>query len=271
MNNGDETFVYKRQSATSFLDFVGESRDSVMYKRAERGYGVYGVKVFDFGRSEGEYLLSDEEAGLDADLGLDLDLDLDADLDLGAVTEESTSASDDATSNNRQKYREKVVAIFVLDARTNKTPWAKGFGGWFPNYEGDFLGERQWQWFENSIRKSNASVNIIVNGLQVHSYRHPNSNSVELWSHFPKSRQRLYDVILQDGVKAPILLSGDVHMAQFLRKDCISRSDLDKSNDGGGGGGGDAKTKTKPLIEFTSSGMTHRQVNNEVTHSLDLT
>jgi len=133
-----------------------------------------------------------------------------------------------------------------LDARTNKTPWSDGFRAWVPNYNGDFLGERQWEWFESSIRKSNASVNIIVNGLQVHSYRHPNSNAAELWSHFPKSRQRLYDAILQDNVKAPMILSGDVHMAQFLRKDCIKSSDINKSD-----------AKIRPLIEFTSSGMTH--------------
>ena len=229
MNNGDRNFVFKKESAIAFLDFVGERKDTLIYKRAAKGYGVYGVKVFDFSRNDGKYVLSDEEAGLDADLGDII-----------------------PSSSSSRKYEEKRVAIFVLDARSNKTPWSKGFKAWIPNYDGDFLGKRQWEWFENSIRKSNASVNIIVNGLQVHSYRHPNSQAAEVWSHFPKSRQRLYDTILQDGVKAPILLSGDVHMAQFLRKDCIRSSNIHKNG-----------AKIQPLIEFTSSGMTHRQVQNQ--------
>jgi hypothetical protein len=43
-------------------------------------------------------------------------------------------------------------------------------------------------------------------------------------------------------VKAPILVSGDVHMAEYLRRDCKQITQL---------------TKMRSLVEVTTSGMTH--------------
>lgn len=236
MNNADETYEFKRESAVEFLNFVGEDRQSAMFQRAWKGYGVYGVKVFDFGNSKGRdtFLLSDEEAGMDPDV-------------VGYV--ESTKR--DMPSSSAKQYKEKRVAIFLLDARTNRTPWGHGLDAWKRNYSGDFLGERQWKWFEHAIAKSDAALNIIVNGLQVHPFRHPNCNAAEQWSQFPTSRQRLYDAIMRDDVRAPILVTGDVHMAQIMRKDCWLRK---KDH---GGSFSPARSRPRPLVEFTTSGMTH--------------
>lgn len=222
MNNADETYQFIRESALEFLNFVGENRQNAMYQRAMKGYGVYGVKVFDFEKVRDDYLLSDEEAAIDPDVvGYEF-----------------------INSQSKKEFKERRIAIFLLDARTNKTPWGHGFDAWKRNYAGDFLGERQWKWFESAIANSDASLNIIVNGLQVHPFRHPNANTAEQWSQFPSSRQRLYDAILRDDVRAPILVSGDVHMAQIMRKDCWLRNDV-------------SATSTRPLVEFTTSGMTH--------------
>ena len=46
---------------------------------------------------------------------------------------------------------------------------------------------------------------------------------VEDWSRFPAAQHRLYQTILSSGVAAPILVSGDVHMAELLRRDCRRR------------------------------------------------
>ena len=223
MNNGDITFNFKQESSIGFLNFIGEDKSGLMYERAKKGLGVYGVKVFDFSKEDGNYLLSDSDGGMDADL----------------FNDDGLKKRIEAR-NPQQKSRK--VAIFLLDVRTNKTPWNEGL----PNYNGDFLGQMQWKWFESSLRKSDASVNIIVSGLQVHPFRHPNSKDIELWSHFPSSRQRLYDAILQDNVQAPIIVSGDVHLAQFLRKDCIRTSEKENID-----------SIIRPLVEITSSGMTH--------------
>ena len=239
-NNADETYEYRRESALAFMTFIGETPgthsiknahgedtstdSSAYYERARKGYGVYGVKLFDFSRMEEDYLVPENEAGIDPDV-----------VDRVRERDESSSST---------TYSERSVAVFVLDSRTHRNPW--GEKSWQPNYSGDFLGERQWIWFENALKQSNATVNIIVNGLQVHPYRYPDANVAEVWAQFPSARQRLYDVILQSGAQAPLLVSGDVHMSQLMRKDCVLNHEKDNPNH-----------KIRPLIEFTTSGMTH--------------
>ena len=121
----------------------------------------------------------------------------------------------------------------------------------------DFLGAEQWEWFLSALANSKARVNIIVSGLQVHTDRFPNDgNVVEEWSKFNGARDMLYDVILNSGARSLLLISGDVHMSQFLRKDCIRSTDLQTWN------GGDEKANPphppkRSLIEVTTSGMTH--------------
>jgi hypothetical protein len=196
-----------------------------MSRRARAGEGVYGVKLFDFDTDNNSPFDSFEvpewAAGIDPD------------------------AYNAAHGHGYPFNSNKTVAVFVLDVRTHKTPWKKGSAAYSPDVEGDFLGERQWQWFERAIRNSQAEVNVVVNGLQVHANRFPDGNVAEAWGKYPRAQQRLFDALLQDGVQAPVLISGDVHMTQLMRKDCQRI-------------GGDPSTATvRPLIEMTTSGMTH--------------
>lgn len=221
VNNGDKTYKYAKQAGVAFLKFTGEPKTSPMFRRAENGFGLYGVKMFDFSREVGNELMTDAEAGIDPDVV-------------------------PRSNKTRGEYLKTTVAVFVLDCRTNKSPWRK----MSPDFQGDMLGERQWQWFEAAIANSRAEVNVIVNGLQVNpDTRIPDANIYERWGAFPTARQRLYDAILQDGVKAPFLISGDVHMSQLLRKDCYawdpqSHRMLPSSS-------------RRVLMELTTSGMTH--------------
>jgi PhoD-like phosphatase len=165
-----------------------------MRQRALAGEGVYGVKLFDFARPVGQQEVPERQAGIDIDSALGPPLNL---------------------------YSNQTVAVFVLDVRTSKSPWKR----FQPDFEGDFLGEKQWQWFEKSIRRSRAAVNVVVNGLQVHANRFPDGNVAESWSQFPKAQQRLFDTVL--ALESPVvLISGDVHMAQLLRKDCVRKGDM---------------------------------------------
>ena len=185
-----------------------------MSRRASAGHGVYGVKLFDFGRPEGHYLVPEWQACIDPDV-----------IDCTPM------------------YTNKTVAVFVLDVRTNKDPWQKGNQAYFhKDNMGDFLGESQWTWFEEAIANSKAAVNVVVNGLQVNSKIFPNPNIAENWGFFPSAQQRLFDTVLGSSVSAPILISGDVHMTQIMRKDCRKKND---------------HFQRRPIMEFTTSGMTH--------------
>lgn len=220
INNGDKHYQFRTESAMLFVQFLKSSSArpidlAAMEARAAAGRGVYGVKVFDFGRPAGLELLSDQEAGI----------------------EPSAARSDEVTA-----LSDRSVAIFLVDCRSNKSPWKKGFPGkHFPDYDADFLGAEQWEWLQATLPKSRAAVNVIVQGLQVHADRYFDGNLAEDWSRFPMAQHRLYQTILNSGAAAPVLVSGDVHMAELLRKDCRR-----------------AAVATPPprvLLEVTTSGM----------------
>lgn len=168
INNGDFRYMYRTESAKLYLQFLQRSAGThhpldlhYLEQRASAGKGLYGVKVLDFHRPMGYELMSDDDAGIEWNDG-------------------------DATSAYPLPPRplsDRSVAIFLLDCRSNKTPWShprqqfkSSHRPYYDsdyystlNYEADFLGTEQWQWFERSLRRSTASVNIIVQGLQVHA------------------------------------------------------------------------------------------------------
>jgi alkaline phosphatase D len=222
-NNGDKTYPYKRESALAFIDFLQTHREastdlSLLKRRAAQGKGAYGVKVFDFETSPP--LLSD--AGLES-----------AETDASKATTHNTTN----TINKPHRLSNRSVAVFTLDVRSHKTPWREGA----IDYNADFLGAEQWEWLERGLTRSKAAVNIVVTGLQVHADRYYNGNLVEDWSRFPMAQHKLYQLLLKSNVSAPILVSGDVHMAELLRKDCKQLN----------------HDKARLLLEVTTSGLTH--------------
>jgi len=44
------------------------------------------------------------------------------------------------------------------------------------------------------------------------------------------TQQRLSDVVVQDNAAAPILICGDVHMIQFMCKDCRNHDSLGRDD-----------------------------------------
>jgi alkaline phosphatase D len=100
------------------------------------------------------------------------------------------------------------------------------------NPDGDVLGEEQWQWLEKELTESKAEIHIIGSGIQVL----PEEHGWEKWANFPKSRERLLNLIAAARPKNPLLVSGDRHIAEF------SKIELDDGY---------------VLYEMTSSGLTH--------------
>jgi alkaline phosphatase D len=161
-NNGDKTYPFRCEAGIQFTNFLGLTNEtSAMARRAAKGLGVYGVQVYDFS-STTHRLLTDTEAGLDPDV----------------VPEQN----DRHRSNDSDEETNQLVAVFVLDVRSNRTPWATTIPERFKvDPDGDFLGEDQWKWFETALGRSNASVNIIVSGVQVHAPWFYDGNRVENW------------------------------------------------------------------------------------------
>ncbi|MEO1476680.1 MAG: alkaline phosphatase D family protein, partial [Pseudomonadota bacterium] len=77
----------------------------------------------------------------------------------------------------------------------------------------DMLGDDQWTWLSNELRKP-ADVRLIVSSIQVL----PTVHGWEAWDKLPLERQRLFDLIERSGADGVVFVSGDRH-ASFLYED----------------------------------------------------
>jgi alkaline phosphatase D len=125
-------------------------------------------------------------------------------------------------------FRDTIIREYYIDTITHKKLYRN-----LPNETGDMLGEAQWKWLTKELDDSDAQLNIINSSIQVLSEQH----RFEKWANLPASRKRLLDLINTAKAKNILIISGDRHIAE------ISEIKL--------------KSLQYPLIDFTSSGLTH--------------
>ena len=127
------------------------------------------------------------------------------------------------------------VKVVLLDTRSFQDVLERNKSGTsrYKSNQGDILGAAQWTWLEAELSKNDAAVVLIVSSIQVVAKDH----GFEKWDNFPRSRQRLLDLVSHSSQKNIVFLSGDRHIAE------VSKMDLANVN--------------YPLYDITSSGMTH--------------
>ncbi|MEM5547528.1 alkaline phosphatase D family protein [Pseudoalteromonas fuliginea] len=94
------------------------------------------------------------------------------------------------------------------------------------------LGEAQWQWLEQELKKP-AAIKLIASSLQLL----PDFTGWESWANFPEDRNRLFALIKKHKVNGVVIISGDTHWGEVSKY----QQNLDY-----------------PLIEMTSSGLTEK-------------
>ena len=130
------------------------------------------------------------------------------------------------------------IKIIILDTRYFRSDLTDAKGSskrYEPNAygEGTILGSEQWQWLVKELKTSQADFNIIMSSIQVLS----NEHGFETWGNFPHEVDKLKQLIVTSKAKGVIILSGDRHISEF------SLENISGLN--------------YPLIDFTSSGLTH--------------
>lgn len=115
------------------------------------------------------------------------------------------------------------VQIILLDNRTfrdelihRKKEDTAFKNDYIPNQNPDstFLGQAQWAWLENELRKP-ADARIIASSNQFsHTY-----NGWESWTNVPHEQQRMIDLIKSTKANGVIFLSGDVHWGEISKMD----------------------------------------------------
>lgn len=137
---------------------------------------------------------------------------------------------------------DRKVKILLLDARYFRSKLERENRTYMKNWDGDILGEAQWQWLEKELTDSDAAVHILASGIQFIAEEHP----FEKWANFPKERQRLLDLLVKTQPQNAFFLSGDRHISEIAR-----------INVPGYG----------MFYDFTSSGMTHSYESSTETNS----
>ncbi|SEL85546.1 alkaline phosphatase D [Aquimarina amphilecti] len=131
-----------------------------------------------------------------------------------------------------------TIKVIILDTRYFRGILRKDITGkkrYLPheNNNETILGEKQWVWLEKELKSSNADFHILVSSIQFLSGEH----GWESWANFPDEVLKLQELISETEVKNCLILSGDRHISEFSKKDIPMIS--------------------YPLVDFTSSGLTH--------------
>ncbi|MBY0308393.1 MAG: alkaline phosphatase D family protein, partial [Phycisphaerales bacterium] len=101
-------------------------------------------------------------------------------------------------------FRRGPVEVFLLDAR------------WFSdNQTLRLLGERQWQWLLDGLRRSAAPYKLVTSGMVWNDSVRP--DKTDYWGHYPKERQRLFDTVTRERIGGVILIGGDIHRSRAFR------------------------------------------------------
>jgi len=136
------------------------------------------------------------------------------------------------------KIGKSSINVIVLDTRyfrSDLTNDPTGKKRYIPDYSSDItmLGENQWKWLEKTLYNSTAQFNVIISSIQFLSFEH----GYESWGTMPKEVEKMINLIVVSKAKGVVFLSGDRHIAEISKRDI--------------------KGLDYPLIDFTSSGMTH--------------
>lgn len=108
------------------------------------------------------------------------------------------------------------VQVLMLDTRYFRGPLKKGEkrlgGSWYPSDDPSItmLGEAQWAWLEEELKKP-AEVRLVVSSIQFVA----SAAGQETWANLPLEQKRFYDLIAKTKANGVIVLSGDRHWAEL--------------------------------------------------------
>jgi alkaline phosphatase D len=98
----------------------------------------------------------------------------------------------------------KRCQVIMLDGRFNRED---------PGDASDTLGEPQWAWLAEELRKP-ADLRFIVSGYQVLLDR---ETKFETWAKFPRARARLFALIRETRAEGVVFVAGDQHYGEVSR------------------------------------------------------
>jgi alkaline phosphatase D len=105
------------------------------------------------------------------------------------------------------RYHRSGLEKYTPDPETGRAAYRSN-----TDREATILGEEQWEWLGEQLRKP-AELRLIVSSIQVVSGEH----IWEKWLNFPGEYRRLQELIHETGAEGVVFLSGDRHHAELSR------------------------------------------------------
>lgn len=113
----------------------------------------------------------------------------------------------------------RTLQVILLDTRSFRDPLAHNkLRSWKNDYHPDpdpsktFLGEEQWAWLAEQLRKP-ADIRIVASSIQF-SHQH---NGWESWTNLPSELVKMTEVIQTTKAKGVVFISGDVHWGELSK------------------------------------------------------
>ena len=119
-----------------------------------------------------------------------------------------------------------AVQVILLDTRTFRDPLKRnpspipagsGLKNQYqpdPNPEKTLLGEVQWNWLADELKKP-ADLRIICSSIQFgHEY-----NGYESWTNLPTQQQKMFETVRDAKANGVVFISGDVHWGEISKRD----------------------------------------------------
>lgn len=110
----------------------------------------------------------------------------------------------------------KRVQFILLDTRYFRGTLARGErqvgGPYKPSKDTSvtMLGERQWEWLEEQLKKT-AELRIVASSIQLVA----DSAGQETWANLPHERKRFFELIRQTKAEGVVVISGDRHWSEL--------------------------------------------------------
>ncbi len=157
---------------------------------------------------------------------------------LGVSKEDSRRSQPGVYHSKTYQVKDSKIKVIVLDTRYFRSDLTKDPSGekrYIPNSnsEGTMLGDAQWNWLEKELLEPNIDFNVIISSIQFLSNQH----GFESWGNMPHEVQKLIDLLKSTKASNVMMVSGDRHISEFSK---LNDKELDY-----------------PLVDFTSSGLTH--------------
>ncbi|MGE3261242.1 MAG: alkaline phosphatase D family protein [Bacteriovoracia bacterium] len=130
--------------------------------------------------------------------------------------------------------------LILLDLRWFRSALVQGPNGEYlpnPDRNATLLGEEQWKWLEEQLKKP-ADFRILGSSVQFASSDH----RWEKWANFPREKSRLLKMLDRLAVRNLLVISGDMHFGEISR---------------------DSTPAGYPLYDFTSSGLNYAEPSTD--------